>query len=283
MYEKMDSMARELDRLYELGREEDALLAPLAALKASGGGAASAALGGLGLGRDEWDNTEDCIFEDTTNEDFERNLLEVCRPMPWDLRLLGQLGEECEDLLSEDYDRIFKYFRNKHVEHDQQLISQSTADRRATKEQGTSPSAASTSGESLAGKKKPRKTTHVPLSPPAAGGLKSTMAAMKAGGKMKKAMTRPALSVETGSATPSSAVKKTQSAPANRNRFASNTTESSERSGVVGRAAVAARLVRTTTRMLRPEQRLDTSADAGSDREKVQLPALPGATPRDPG
>mmetsp|Transcript_88290 Transcript_88290/g.224749 ORF Transcript_88290/g.224749 Transcript_88290/m.224749 type:complete len:294 (-) Transcript_88290:74-955(-) len=91
--------------------------------------------------KDEWDLVEEATFGEAVGEKVEKHLVVCCKPLPCDVKLLQMLGEEGEGLLNDDYERIFEYFRNKHLRLDRQFISSrhrgkgevdDSADRRST-------------------------------------------------------------------------------------------------------------------------------------------------------
>lgn len=264
MYEKMDLMSRELERLADIGKEEVLVHAPVDVKRPMGAAMSSSA---PGFPKDEWDAVDDSIFEDTPCEEFEKNLVDVCKPMPWDIKLLGLLGEAGEDLLNEDYERVFDYFRNKHLKHDQQLISERTADRFST----DAPTGDS-GGQEETGKKQKPKT---PTGRTPTGSFKGTVSAMRAGNKFRKSISGLHGRIkDEGSTSPASRTSTSPKAAGSRgSRFGSNHSDPDKPGSSRTSLAGSPKAARTSTRLSK------SSLGHGG----VQLPAVPGATPRGAG
>mmetsp|Transcript_88492 Transcript_88492/g.233268 ORF Transcript_88492/g.233268 Transcript_88492/m.233268 type:complete len:297 (-) Transcript_88492:6-896(-) len=152
VYERMDTMWQELEAMAAFAKEQAVREKEKAAKEKKESALAPAtrdskiSIGSRGgpplqYKKDEWDRVEESTFGEAVGEKVEKHLVSCCKPLPCDVKLLQILGEEGEGLLNDDYERIFEYFRNKHMRLDRQFISNrrrgkgdddDSADRRST-------------------------------------------------------------------------------------------------------------------------------------------------------
>lgn len=116
-FERMENLSMEIGRIATVGKAD-----ALASRRRRGSQGTSRRQSGLddgdkgNSGLAGWeDDAEFSFLEDDTTLDMEDHLVKSCKPEPIDLKLLAMLGPDGEAKLSEDYERIFEYFRHKSV------------------------------------------------------------------------------------------------------------------------------------------------------------------------
>lgn len=123
LYERWDTMWRELQEMDSFAREEIRRVQRVKEAERRAEIAAhpkgSPTRRGSVPGRKPEEN--DGLASDIS-ERAEKQFVACCKPFPCDIKLLQILGQEGEQLLTDDYERVYEYFRNKNMTLDRQFV-----------------------------------------------------------------------------------------------------------------------------------------------------------------
>lgn len=141
LYERWDTMWRECQEMNTFAREEIRRVQKVKEAERRAEIAAhpksSPSRRGSAQGRKPEEN--DGLASDIS-EKAEKQFVTCCKPFPCDIKLLQILGQEGEQLLTDDYERVYEYFRNKNMTLDRQFVGVKS------KEQETFPEVAGHAG-----------------------------------------------------------------------------------------------------------------------------------------